>query len=239
MSKIDHGRSKIEGAWQPLCQFHRTNCSFKVVASIRIAQLIQRCTKRNKRHQDALQRLLNCQTQVTHMMEYIQTSSEEIEEEGKTLAGERTMAQNEATDQVDQASDASMPRVNLEESKSPTADDVKARQFGLQSRLRECQVIRHKIFFLLGDLHHTIGNDKEEEGAYAEADALRQQLLKGTLADIKQNTRKPYVIYQSLNKPLFGQWTFLPRIASAINLIQNGRCNSNAAVRAVRNRIAG
>jgi hypothetical protein len=63
--------------------------------------------------------------------------------------------------------------------KSKLGEELRARHQALQSRLRECQVLRHKIVFLMGDLYNVLGNSDEERTAYEEADELRKQLLQG------------------------------------------------------------
>ncbi|KAG8904371.1 hypothetical protein FRC01_008755, partial [Tulasnella sp. 417] len=51
---------------------------------------------------------------------------------------------------------------------------------GLLARIREAQVVLHRIEFCLGDLYHQLGKVKEEEESYANAEALRRSLLKTT-----------------------------------------------------------
>ncbi|KAG8965698.1 hypothetical protein FRC00_003173 [Tulasnella sp. 408] len=51
---------------------------------------------------------------------------------------------------------------------------------GLLARIREAQVVLHRIEFCLGDLYHQLGKAKEEEDSYGEAEGLRRSLLKTT-----------------------------------------------------------
>lgn len=64
-------------------------------------------------------------------------------------------------------------------------DPQRVKRQTLRARIRECRVIQHRIFFLLGDVHHMLGSEYgstyEEDKAYGGAEALRKELLKGTL----------------------------------------------------------
>lgn len=51
---------------------------------------------------------------------------------------------------------------------------------GYQLRLRECRVILHQTYFLLGDVYHQMGKSKEEDENYQAAELLRRDLLSGT-----------------------------------------------------------
>lgn len=72
---------------------------------------------------------------------------------------------------------------------SGTAREARVRRRALQARLREANITRHKIVFLLGDTYHALGEDAvdgekeplvtEENHNYEEAEALRKTILRG------------------------------------------------------------
>jgi E3 ubiquitin-protein ligase SHPRH len=63
--------------------------------------------------------------------------------------------------------------------KTKLGEELQARNLALQQRMRECQVTRHKIAFLCGDIYNVLGNIEAERLAYEQADELRNQLLHG------------------------------------------------------------
>lgn len=60
-------------------------------------------------------------------------------------------------------------------------DDDAGKRGGIANRLREADLLLHKVTFLMGDMYHTLGTkySKEEEEAYAKAELIRRKLLKG------------------------------------------------------------
>lgn len=60
-------------------------------------------------------------------------------------------------------------------------DDDAGKRGGIANRLREAELLLHKVTFLMGDIYHTLGAkySKEEESAYAKAELIRRKLLKG------------------------------------------------------------
>jgi len=60
-------------------------------------------------------------------------------------------------------------------------DDDAGKRGGIANRLREAELLLHKVTFLMGDVYHTLGAkySKEEEEAYAKAELIRRKLLKG------------------------------------------------------------
>ena len=60
-------------------------------------------------------------------------------------------------------------------------DDGARKRGGIANRLREAELLLHKVTFLMGDVYHTLGAkySEEEEGAYAKAELIRRKLLKG------------------------------------------------------------
>jgi len=70
-----------------------------------------------------------------------------------------------------------------ESSPDPREDDDAGKRSGITNRLREAELLLHKVTFLMGDMYHTLGAkySKEEESAYAKAELIRRKLLKGEL----------------------------------------------------------
>ena len=66
------------------------------------------------------------------------------------------------------------------DSRSGEDDDVGKRS-GIANRVRDAELLLHKVTFLMGDVYHTLGAkyEKEEEGAYGKAELIRKKLLKG------------------------------------------------------------
>lgn len=65
---------------------------------------------------------------------------------------------------------------------SAEGDEHRHARQGLLARMREAQVVLHRIEFSLGDLYHQLGKAKEEEESYGNAEALRRSLLKSECA---------------------------------------------------------
>lgn len=66
------------------------------------------------------------------------------------------------------------------DSRSGEDDDIGKRS-GIANRIRDAELLLHKVTFLMGDVYHTLGAkyEKEEEGAYTKAELIRKKLLKG------------------------------------------------------------
>ena len=60
-------------------------------------------------------------------------------------------------------------------------DDDTGKRSGIANRLREAELLLHKVTFLMGDIYHTLGHkySNEEGEAYANAELIRRKLLKG------------------------------------------------------------
>jgi len=60
-------------------------------------------------------------------------------------------------------------------------DEDTGKRSGIANRLREAELLLHKVTFLMGDVYHTLGAkySKEEGEAYENAELIRRKLLKG------------------------------------------------------------
>ena len=66
-------------------------------------------------------------------------------------------------------------------SSGPPEDDDSAKRSGIANRIREAELLLHKVTFLMGDMYHTLGAkySRDEESSYAKAELIRKKLLKG------------------------------------------------------------
>lgn len=62
-------------------------------------------------------------------------------------------------------------------------DDDIGKRGGITNRLREAELLLHKVTFLMGDVYHTLGAkySEEEEASYTKAELIRKKLLKSGL----------------------------------------------------------
>lgn len=64
--------------------------------------------------------------------------------------------------------------------KTPAGEEHAVKRRALVQRLRECNLVLHKVMFLKGDVYHVLGeqHSKDEDTAYQKAEELRKRLLK-------------------------------------------------------------
>ncbi|KAF5343905.1 hypothetical protein D9758_012130 [Tetrapyrgos nigripes] len=72
--------------------------------------------------------------------------------------------------------------------KTPAGREHRDKGRALRQRLRETQIVLHRVIFLKGDVYHNLGPDyaAQEDKAYQDADELRRGLLKFTAEKAKQ-----------------------------------------------------
>ena len=63
--------------------------------------------------------------------------------------------------------------------KTPAGEEHRTKRRAIKQRLREGQLVLHRVKFLQGDVHHVLGKSAEEDAAYQAAENLRRELLKG------------------------------------------------------------
>ena len=64
--------------------------------------------------------------------------------------------------------------------KTLAGEEHRTKRRAIKQRLREGQLVLHRVKFLQGDVYHVLGKSAEEDAAYEAAETLRRELLKGT-----------------------------------------------------------
>ena len=62
--------------------------------------------------------------------------------------------------------------------KTPAGEEHRIKRRAIKQRLREGQLVLHRVKFLQGDVFHVLGKSAEEDAAYQAAETLRHGLLK-------------------------------------------------------------
>jgi E3 ubiquitin-protein ligase SHPRH len=135
------------------------------------AQLQQKNHEDLARYQHALETLLTAETEAKALIKDLNAALEKLNLKPKHNPPE-------------QATPGENTKGKGKEKESPSdsrnsEDDGK--RGGITNRLREAELLLHKVTFLMGDVYHTLGAkySKEEEEAYTKAELIRRKLLKG------------------------------------------------------------
>jgi len=112
--------------------------------------------------------------------------AEKREAEKLKVAQEKLSSQSSKPNSLEQDTPGGDPKGKGKERESGSdlqarEDDIIGKRGGVTNRLREAELLLHKVTFLIGDVYHTLGTkySKEEESAYAKAELIRRKLLKG------------------------------------------------------------
>ena len=62
--------------------------------------------------------------------------------------------------------------------KTPAGEEHRIKRRAIKQRLREGQLVLHRVKFLQGDVFHVLGKSGDEDAAYQAAENLRHELLK-------------------------------------------------------------
>jgi E3 ubiquitin-protein ligase SHPRH len=62
--------------------------------------------------------------------------------------------------------------------KTPAGEEHRIKRRAIKQRLREGQLVLHRVKFLQGDVFHVLGKSSDEDAAYQAAETLRHGLLK-------------------------------------------------------------
>ena len=62
--------------------------------------------------------------------------------------------------------------------KTPAGEEHRIKRRAIKQRLREGQLVLHRVKFLQGDVFHVLGKSADEDTAYQAAETLRHGLLK-------------------------------------------------------------
>ena len=134
--------------------------------------------------------LLECKQEVVSILDAIQTSLAEHRVKGEALiaeAEERRANRRRANPGLDDSDDegamsADEDSGSTEEArvpKTPAGDEYRAKLRSFQARLRETHIVKHKVYFLIGNVNHALGRAEDEKAGYDQAEEIRANVLKG------------------------------------------------------------
>ena len=86
-------------------------------------------------------------------------------------------ALSDPNDGVDDPEEKDLP-------KTPAGEEHRIKRRAIKARLREGQLVLHRVKFLQGNVYHVLGKSVEEDAAYQAAEALRHKLLKGSVISV-------------------------------------------------------
>lgn len=164
-------------------------------AAIKIARFTQFDKTDNNRYQHARDMLQGAEAEVWKHIKVIEETLAEHDLKGKALKTETALhneneLQNKDQDSTVESKGKGKARL-IPEDDAPEDEEEKglpqtlageeynSRRLAIKQRLREGLLLLHKVNFLRGDVHHTLGNSAEEDKAYQVAEELRRRLLKG------------------------------------------------------------
>lgn len=147
-------------------------------------QLQQRDQRDLARYQHALETLDTAEIEVEALIDDLKARVEKLSSQiaiaHKSRQEQLAKAQSQEQDSSDVMNGKGKEKESLPETQTGEDDDIKRRN-GVLLRIREAEILSHKVFFFKGDLYHTLGAkySKEEGSAYARAESIRKKLLKG------------------------------------------------------------
>ncbi|KIJ47249.1 hypothetical protein M422DRAFT_249098 [Sphaerobolus stellatus SS14] len=181
--------------WQTLVADRRN----RIQLMVRRAQLLEKDEENEGRYQEAKELLLQAQEETHQLIEDIETALEEHEERGRKLKEETVrlrreravthgevnsdpvgMSENAKGKRRERSPDTSSDDGDLDDDDIPdtrAGDEYRSRKRSLQARIREINVLRHKVTFFLGDVYHVLGETQLEDDAYEQAEVVRKSLL--------------------------------------------------------------
>ncbi|PCH42935.1 hypothetical protein WOLCODRAFT_90057 [Wolfiporia cocos MD-104 SS10] len=177
--------------WRNVMEYRRS----KVQLGSTIAQLLQQNDSEPSRYRIALDVLLAAEKEAVSLIDDIQAAIVEHDKEGVALRKLTQTSKARLDPQVNADRDRKGKGKAVEGTKDSDADPDEedaprtpaeeahvAKKSALQHRLRESRITLHKVLFLLGDVHHVLGESHAdaENDAYSRAEELRRELLKGT-----------------------------------------------------------
>ncbi|EPQ55612.1 hypothetical protein GLOTRDRAFT_75757 [Gloeophyllum trabeum ATCC 11539] len=168
-----------------------------------LPQLQQHEEGNSTRYREALDTLLAAQQEAHELVEDMKAAIAAHDAKGALLKeevllrdGEGERGSSEQAEAADadastskgEARDREGSRTGLEDlddddlPRNAAGEEHAAKRRGLQHRLRECLLALHRVKFLLGDMYHVLGQSYSapEDAAYAEAEAIRRNLLRNT-----------------------------------------------------------
>ena len=165
----------------------------KVQKRIAQAQYIQHVEENERRHNEALELLLDSRKEMDAVILEITEEIKEHDAKGVILKQQAiSQRSGKAVSSAGTEGDKQKGRaesVNITEDledgntlRTPQLEEWRIRKTALSQRLRENRIVLHHIHFLLGDVYHILGEGygAQEDEAYSAAESLRKQLLKRT-----------------------------------------------------------
>ncbi|KAF5381839.1 hypothetical protein D9757_008356 [Collybiopsis confluens] len=179
--------------WRNLVEDWKT----KIQAMIKTAQLKQLNTQALNRFRSVLEDLLPAEKEGERMINEIERVIAEHDVKGEALKKEvaerrkgkgkqredPSLSEEEDEDNdgdEDDGENEGLPN-------TPAGKEHRDKRRAVMQRLREARIQYHRIKFLLGDVYHNLGEkySVQENNAYATAEGIRRDLLKGTEREAK------------------------------------------------------
>lgn len=168
-----------------------TDTALKMQALAALTQLMQHDESAMNRYQRALEALLEAEKGTKQLIADVTAALDQHNAAGELMKEKEQDAGANAEAEV---SDKAKGKARQDGSPGATDEDDdglphtlageehRNKKRALQQRLRECQIVMHKVQFIKGDVYHVLGETyaKEENEAYASAEDLRRVLLKST-----------------------------------------------------------
>ncbi|KAF7799206.1 hypothetical protein EIP86_010437 [Pleurotus ostreatoroseus] len=169
----------------------------KIQALATLAQLQQQEDHNINRYQVALNTLLFAEKEMDKVIKEIRLSLDKHDEAGKSLMAEEANSDDVTPETSKDKGKQPMRHETSRASEDGEEDGLPQTAAGeehrnkkraLQQRLRECQIVMHKVKFLMGDVYHALGesHSADENAAYAAAEDLRRVLLMSTESAAKR-----------------------------------------------------
>ncbi|KAF7289508.1 SNF2 family helicase [Mycena chlorophos] len=157
----------------------------KIHSLIRLAQLQQQGAERN-RHQVSLETLILAEKEATQLLQEIESAIAAHEASAPSRGSKRPSPAASGKGKERERSMSPLSDIDSDSEDEGDGDDseqnaavkqYRARKSALKNRLREAQLVMHRVKFLQGDANHTLGQADAETAAYDAAEAIRRVLL--------------------------------------------------------------
>jgi E3 ubiquitin-protein ligase SHPRH len=150
------------------------------------AQLQQRNQEDRGRYQHALETLVTAEAEINALIEDLKAVLERLNVQASNLKAQEQEASEEKKDASDDEKDLDDKKGTSAEKKGKGKErgsSLEDKRVGIIHRIREAEILLHKVTFFKGDVYHTLGAkySKEEDAAYEKAEAIRKKLLKGEI----------------------------------------------------------
>ena len=99
-----------------------------------------------------------------------------ITQKGKGKEREKFSEDEDEDEEIEHDGDVDPEEKDLP--KTPAGEEHRIKRRAIKQRLREGQLVLHRVKFLQGDVFHVLGKSADEDAAYQVAETLRHELLK-------------------------------------------------------------